>query len=187
MPIELDSRFVEELTHLLDEEDWGIDSGLMYADPWDQFPIYSRYSQLEFLAALPIEECNRVLIRAAMSRFIKVVECSLEYYGKGEYNYDCMMVVRDFMQVGEKGFVVADGHRDLLTPHLWWAHPSDPRMSKFRLYEARSKQTQFVAAALDDRVIAQLDGGCLLKSSKNWMTVEPRTEGRCGTASPGGH
>ncbi|MBB5631201.1 Imm15 family immunity protein [Sphaerisporangium krabiense] len=162
MTIELDPRFKTELFRLIHDEGLDRFGELMEATLFEELPLYSRYSQLQFLDPLSMSEKNRVLIRAAVAHMVKVVEYSHNYYADRTYDYVCMVSVT--------GWGDSDGRSEWLTPNLWIGNPRNDKLRSMRLYPAQGRQSEFVADALDG------DAGLILNEGLSHFLGEPHVD-----------
>lgn len=115
-----DARFAADFARLIHQERLDdVDRFLKPVELFDEPPLYSRFGQLAFLDGLPVEQKNRLLIRAAAAHLHQIVE-----HGR-EHDFYCMLcILVDFDTVDGSG---------LLIPAFWYTNPStrpdptDPR------------------------------------------------------------
>jgi hypothetical protein len=145
------SEFEREFDELLRHE--GLRDPQVFAEveAFDEVPFYSRYSQLAFLADLPVAEQNRQLIRASVRHLVRIVS----FFHRTHEGREPGQVVRLISITGWwddelEGGRCTDGTSQILTPNFWTADLRDARMKHFALYPPESDCAAFVSAALGD-------------------------------------
>lgn len=135
---EIDPRFQEVMARneVLDP------AGLMTLpagaeDTYEELPLYATLSEVDFLAELPVAQQNRVLIRTAVAQLRVVLDHAAT---RGETDYFCA-VTTDFWDEFDDG--------GLITPRFLYANPAREFFQNVVLLPARSRYSEFTAAALD--------------------------------------
>jgi hypothetical protein len=114
-------------------------------ETFDEVPIYSRFSELEFLDELSIAEKNRELILAAV-RQLERIEEHFRAQGHDPDRYFRLVSITDWWVDGERGGgTCTDGTTELLTPHIWIGNAEDEDLENFKVYPRRSACASFVA------------------------------------------
>ncbi|WP_406300700.1 Imm15 family immunity protein (plasmid) [Embleya sp. NBC_00888] len=141
--MEVDPKYADGFARLIRQERLDdFDGFLRPVELFDEPPLWSRYDRLTFLDGLPVEEKNRLLIRAAAAHLPRIVE-----HGRG-HHFVCMSTVLGWDEFDEGG---------LLRPAFWYADPrtrpdpADPRgiLDYLRFAPVTSDRGRFVAEALD--------------------------------------
>lgn len=139
--MEMDGRFRGAFARLLADQDLADLDGLMeYRGYFDELPLYSTYPQIAFLAPLPAEERNRVLIRTAAAHLDAVLHHSLMFYAGREHDHFCAVAITEWDEFDAGG---------LVTPRFWYANPSRGVFDHLVLDPPTSGYSAFVADCLD--------------------------------------
>lgn len=139
--MEIDPRFSEQFQRLLDKHDLTKFDRLMdYHGYFDELPLFAQYDEVSFLDGFPLEERNRILIRAAVAHLATILDYSRKYYAGRDYDYFCAVTVTGWEWV-EEG--------DVVIPRFWYANPSHGVFNYLQLDPPDSEYGRFVAACLD--------------------------------------
>lgn len=133
---------------LLDQE--GLADPALFAEVevYDEVPLYSRLSQLQFLAGLPIQEQNRQLVRTAVRHLDRIRENRLRHSSVVDKRVLRLISVTGWWVDAERDGICTDGTSELILPNFWLGNLDDERMKDFKLYLPTSRPAIFVSEAL---------------------------------------
>ncbi|MFF4339383.1 Imm15 family immunity protein [Kitasatospora sp. NPDC001540] len=141
-------EFEDEFANLLaDEELDSFDDFLHPLTTFDEVPLYSRYSQLDFLAPLTRPEANAWLVRAAVTY---VERLATDVADRAD-DFFCMVSITGWEEYRDDGF---------LTPSIWYTRPGNGVLDHLDLTAATGPEARFTAEA-----IAGTDGARVLTST----------------------
>lgn len=130
---------------LLGEE--GLTDPAVFAgvEVYDEVPLYSRLSQIEFLADLPVVERNKQLIRAAVRHLDRL---RAHFLGNPETVHGVLRLVSvtGWWVDLEQGGLCTDGTSEIIRPNFWVGNLGNDRMKDFRLHLPTSRCASFVSA-----------------------------------------
>ncbi|MFD8595648.1 Imm15 family immunity protein [Kitasatospora sp. NPDC059646] len=143
-------EFEHDFDNLLADED--LDSFEEFLGPletFDEVPLYSRYSQLDFLAPLTRPEANAWLVRAAVTYLERL---AAHVAGRAD-DFFCMVSITGW-----------DDYRDgdFLTPSIWYTRAGNGVLDHLSLTPATGDEARFVTEA-----VAGTDGAQVLTSASS--------------------
>lgn len=142
-----DGTYAPNFDALLADEGLTDPAVLVPVDVFDEVPLYSRLTQIDFLANLPVVEQNRTLLRAALRHLDRVRE---HVRAHSQANTACVLrlvSVTGWWVDQENGGVCTDGTSEILVPNFWIGDLDHERMRGFRLYRPASRCATFVQQA----------------------------------------
>jgi hypothetical protein len=150
MMISVDPRYLEPFQNLLAER--GISDPTTFADVeyFDEEPVYLYYNQLDFLSDLWYPDANRFLIRATALHLESIVSSASHSPREHGKTILRMVSVAGWQGDPSDGQTNADGSAGFLSPYIWCANLSDPRLNKFPVWPVSSRAGIFVRDAIGD-------------------------------------
>jgi hypothetical protein len=116
---------------------------------FDEIPLFSREAQLDFLQDLTITEINKLTIRAAVLHQLKIDEAAKARFPGSNDPFLRMVSVTGWWDADGVEFRSVDGNSSLLTPNFWIGNMTSPEMMQFKMDDAESEGSGFVAAAVE--------------------------------------
>lgn len=142
-----DVSYAPRFDALLAEEGLLDPAVLSSVESFDEVPLYSRLTQIEFLASHPVAEQNRLLIQAAL-RHLDRVRAHVRKGPPARFRHLLTLVsVTGWWVDQEGGGVCTDGTSEILCPHFWIGDLEHEKLRNFRLYQPTSRCAAFVQRA----------------------------------------
>jgi hypothetical protein len=133
------------------------------ADTFDEIPVYSRLSELEFMSSLPIIDQNRLMIVAATRHLVKICE-----YRDSSPRIDTDAIVvlsmTDWWIDDDQEPRCNDGTIEHIVPRFWIGNLAHPDMKEFRFYPPRSNSAEFII-----RTVGLSDFDVVESRTEEWM------------------
>lgn len=156
----VDSRYAEQFHALFQFEGLTGPALLSGVQVYEEFPVYSRYAQLEFMAGLSFAGVNRELIRASVALLEGITaDCGSLEGGDRREHLLCMISVTDWHSFDEDGRSICnDGSIYYIVPHIWVGNLRNDLMRAYDVCASEfppalrppgSQCADFVASALD--------------------------------------
>jgi hypothetical protein len=112
---------------------------------FDEYPVFTRFSELRFLEHLEVVDRNRFLIRATA----KYLESLFQLY-EGDGTFLRFATITDWwVDLETGGGICTDGRSHLLVPHLWIGNMSHPNMQGYKVYLPSSPCADFVRESIE--------------------------------------
>lgn len=146
--LELESHYAASFRELLSNREMSDPAAFADVEYFEEEPVYLYYDQLDFLAGLSYSAANSVLIRGTALHLARVVS-SAPRAPEGKCILR-MVSITDWL--GDyPGAGNYDGSTGFLTPHIWMANLSDPRLDgEFPVWHPSSEAAHFVRNVISD-------------------------------------
>lgn len=126
---------------------------------FDEVPLYSRLTQVDFLDQLPFPARNEALLRAAVRHELKIIETAQRILPETDFRERLFFVSvtgweddPDEDQAGEQSTASfrSAWDRQLLLPNFWIGNMSAEAMGEFAVRAAATVESEAVSTALGD-------------------------------------
>jgi hypothetical protein len=151
--ITVDERYLQAFQNVLAEEGVADPEVFMDVDLFDEYPVYTRFRQLDYLSSLPFAEANRILIKCSALYLERIVAFAAQRGCVPGKTILRMISVTGWLDEDDERRRNYDGTVDFLQPYIWRANLDNPALHKFALRPVTSPGGHFTRDALngDDR------------------------------------
>ena len=174
MDLQLPEQVSREFEELLADEGHDCLDLYVHSDTFDEVPLYSRLTQVDFLGELPFAARNEALVRAAVRQQLKIIDRARVLLSEAAFREHLYLVSvtgwsdEPDEEEGGRQPEMSSGFawdRHLLVPHFWVGNMGAEAMAKFAVQPGATAASVAVSAALgDDPAVGVYEGWATLGS-----------------------
>ncbi|MDX6253105.1 MAG: hypothetical protein QOF10_6465 [Kribbellaceae bacterium] len=138
-----DQEFHSHFQGMLERQGLSDPAAFRQVDTFDEVPVFSRLSELDFMSSLPIVDQNRLMIVAATRHLIKICEY-LDSLPKSEPGLIVVVSMTSWWIDDDRASRCNDGTIENIVPRFWVGNLAHPDMKAVRFYSPRSSPAEFV-------------------------------------------
>ncbi|MEU0092189.1 Imm15 family immunity protein [Kribbella sp. NPDC006257] len=138
-----DPEFDLQFQRMLERQGLSDPTGFRQVETFDEVPVYSRLSELDFMSSLPIVDQNRLMILAAARHLITIGE-DLDSLPESDPALIVLVSMTSWWIDDDRAPRCNDGTIESITPRFWVGDLAHPDMKALRFHPPRSNPAKFV-------------------------------------------
>ncbi|GAA1637037.1 hypothetical protein GCM10009744_27750 [Kribbella alba] len=138
-----DQEFHSHFQGMLERHGMSDPAVFRQVETFDEVPVCSRLSELDFMSSLPIVDQNRLMIVAATRHLIKICEY-LDSFPDSEPGLIVVVSITSWWIDEDRASRCNDGTIEHIVPAFWVGNLAHPDMKAFRFHLPRSNPAEFV-------------------------------------------